>query len=152
VSSRCPRASPFSLSATWAYLLSSAFTALVVDRRVRTRACRRVSRPRRPPTRPAPFLEPLQCPAHAPRLIPLSFTLFLAQPTPPAAAGVPRPCSQPSSSPETAPRLPELCPEVTRPCAQFPLLCPLFGQFHLRRCSAAAVPCARAVTDRFSPI
>jgi hypothetical protein len=57
---------PFSLSASWACLVSSAFFALAVDRRVRTRARRRVSRPRRPPTRPAPFTEPCQCPAHTP--------------------------------------------------------------------------------------
>jgi hypothetical protein len=45
----------FSLSAPWACLVSSAFPALAVDRRVRTHARRRVSRPRRPPTRPAPL-------------------------------------------------------------------------------------------------
>jgi hypothetical protein len=48
----------FSLSVSWACLVSSAFPALVVDWRVRIRARRRVSRPRRPPTRPTPFLEP----------------------------------------------------------------------------------------------
>jgi hypothetical protein len=54
----CP-AHPFSsLSAPWACPVSSAPSALAVDRRVRTRACRRISRPRHPPTCPAPFLEP----------------------------------------------------------------------------------------------
>jgi hypothetical protein len=105
----------FPLSAPWAYRVSSAPSALAVDRRVRTRARRRISRPRRPPTRLAPFLEPRQCPAHTPRLISLSFTLSRALPTPPAAARDPRPRSQPSSSPETAPSLPELHPEVRHP-------------------------------------
>jgi hypothetical protein len=49
-----------------------------------------------------------QCPAHTPHLISCSFTLSRALPTPPAAAGDPRPCSWPSSSSETAPGLPEL--------------------------------------------
>jgi hypothetical protein len=73
---------PFSLSAPWASPVSSAFFALAVDQRVRTRARRRVSRPRRPPMRPAPLfralpvprahpsphfvqLHPLSCSAHA---------------------------------------------------------------------------------------
>jgi hypothetical protein len=104
-----------SLSAPWAYLISSAFPALAVDRRVRTRARRRVSRARLPPTRLAPFLEPRPCPVHTPRLISLSFTLSRALPTPPAAAGDPRSHSRPSNSLETAPSLPELCPEVRHP-------------------------------------
>jgi hypothetical protein len=53
-----PRAPLSSLSVSWACPVSSAPSALAVDRRVRTRARHRVSRPRRPPTRPAPFLEP----------------------------------------------------------------------------------------------
>jgi hypothetical protein len=83
-----------------------------------TRARRRVSRPRRPPTRPTPFLEPRQCPAHTPHLISHSFTLSRALPTPPAAVRDPRSCSRPSSSPETAPSLLELRPEVrhSSPC------------------------------------
>jgi hypothetical protein len=105
----------FSLSALWACLVRSAFPAPAVDRRVRTRARRGVSRPRRPPTRHAPFLEPRQCPPHSPYLISCSFTLSRALPTPPAAAGDPRPRSRPSSSPETAPSLPELRPEVRHP-------------------------------------
>jgi hypothetical protein len=121
VAKSLPRASPFSLSASWASPVSSAFFALAVDRRVCTRARRRVSRPRRSPTRPAPFLEPRQCPAHTPHLISLSFTLSRALSTPPAAAGDPRPHSRPSSSPETAPSLPELRPEVRH---SFP--CPIF--------------------------
>jgi hypothetical protein len=55
----------FSLSVSWACLVSSAFFALAVDRRVRTHARRRVSRPRRPPTHPTPFLEPASAP-HSP--------------------------------------------------------------------------------------
>jgi hypothetical protein len=107
-----------SLSAPWACPVSSAPSALAMDWRVRTRARLRISRPRHPPTRPAPFLEPRQCPAHTPRLISLSFTLSRALLTPPAAAGDPRPCSRPSSSPETAPSLTELRPEVRHlsPC------------------------------------
>jgi hypothetical protein len=103
---------PFSLSVLWAYLVSSAFPALAVDRRVRTRARRRISRPRRPPTCPALFLEPHQCPEHTPRLISLDFILSRALPTPPTAVGDPRLRSRPSSSLETAPSLPELRPEV----------------------------------------
>jgi hypothetical protein len=53
---------PFSFSALWACPVSSAPLTLAVDRRVRTRARRRVSRPRCPPTRPAPFLEPASAP------------------------------------------------------------------------------------------
>jgi hypothetical protein len=106
---------PFSLSAPWDCLVSSAFPALVMDRRVRTRARRRVSRPRRPPTRPAPFLEPRQFPAHTPRLISLSFTLSRALLTLPATARDLRPRSRPSSSLETSPSLPELRPEVRHP-------------------------------------
>jgi hypothetical protein len=104
-----------SLSAPWACPISSAPSALTVDRRVRTRAHRRISQPRRLPTRPAAFLEPHQCLAHTPRLISHSFTLSRALPTLPATAGDPRPHSRPSSSPETAPSLPELCAEVRHP-------------------------------------
>jgi hypothetical protein len=68
-----------------------------------------------PLTRPALFLEPYQHPAHTPRLISHSFTLSRALPTPPAAAGDPRPCSRPSSSPEIAPSLPELHPQGETP-------------------------------------
>jgi hypothetical protein len=44
-------------------------------------------------------------------------------PSPPDAAGDPRPRSRPSSSPETARSLPELCPEVRHlyPCPIFPI-------------------------------
>jgi hypothetical protein len=68
-----------------------------------------------PPTRPAPFLEPRKCPAHTPHLISRSFALSRALPTPPAAAEDPRPRSRASSSPETAPSLFELRPEVRHP-------------------------------------
>jgi hypothetical protein len=104
-----------SFSAPWTLPVSSAPSALAVDRRVRTRARRRISRPRRPPTRPAPFIESHQCPAHTPHLISRSFALSRALPSPPAAAGDLRPRSWPSSSPETAPSLPELHPEVRHP-------------------------------------
>jgi hypothetical protein len=95
--------------------LASSPSPNTVDRRVRTRARRQISRPRCPPTRLAPFLEPRQCPTHNPRLILLSFTLSRALPTPPAAAGDPRPRSRPSSSLETAPSLLELHLEVRHP-------------------------------------
>jgi hypothetical protein len=112
VSSHCPRASPF-LSTPWACPVSSAPSALAVDQRVRSRTRRRISRPRRPPTHLAPFLEPRRWPTHTPRLISLSFTLSRALPSSPDIARDPR--SRPSSSPETAPSLLELCPEVRHP-------------------------------------
>jgi hypothetical protein len=130
-----PRAPLSSLSAPWACPVSSAPSALAVDRRVRTRARHRISRPRCLPTRPAPFLEPHQCPAHTPRLISHNFTLSRALPTPPAVAGDPRPRSRPSSSPETAPSLPELCPEVRHPS-----LCPI----------SPIAPCVRPISP--SPV
>jgi hypothetical protein len=72
-----PPCVPFSLSASWACLVSSAFPVLVVDRRVRTRARSRVSRPQCPPTRPAPLLRAPPLPRahpspHFARLHPLS--------------------------------------------------------------------------------
>jgi hypothetical protein len=82
---------PFSLSVPWASLVSSSFPALAVDRRVRTRACRRVSRPRRPPTRPAPLFRAPPVPRahpspHFARLHPLSRSAHAAsrrrRPTP----------------------------------------------------------------------
>ena len=85
-----PPCVPFSLSAPWACPVSSALPAPAVDRRVRTRARHQISRPRRPPTRPAPFLEPRQRSALAPRLISRSSALSRALPMPPAAAGDPR--------------------------------------------------------------
>jgi hypothetical protein len=58
-------------------------------------------------------LVPRACPSpHFAQLHPLSRS---------AHAGDPRPRSRPSSSPETAPSLPELCPEVRHPS-----LCPIF--------------------------
>ncbi|PWZ37492.1 hypothetical protein Zm00014a_004443 [Zea mays] len=110
-----PRVPLSPLSASWTLPVSSAPSALAVDRRVRTRARHRISRPRRSPTRPAPFLEPRQCPAHTPHLISRSFALSRALPTPPTAAEDPRPRSRSSSSRETAPSLPELRPEVRHP-------------------------------------
>jgi hypothetical protein len=125
-----PRAPLSSLSVPWACLVSFVFLDLAVDRLVRSHARRRISRPRRPPTRPAPFLEPRQCPTHTRHFILHTLTLSRALPTPPAAAGDPRPCSRPSSSPETAPSLPELCPEVR----------------HLSPCPISTIaPCARPI-------
>jgi hypothetical protein len=69
-----------------------------------------------PPTRPAPFLEPRQCPAHTPHPISRSFILSRTLPMPPAAAGDLHPRSRPSNSPETAPSLLELRPEVRHLC------------------------------------
>jgi hypothetical protein len=66
------------------------------------------------------FLEPRQCPALAPRLISHTLALSRALLTPPDVAGDPRPRPRPSSSPETAPGLTELRPEVRHP---FP--CPI---------------------------
>jgi hypothetical protein len=116
-----PRAPLSSLFAPWACLVSSAFFALAVDWRVRTRARHRVSQPRRPPTRPAPFLEPRQCPTLTPRLISHTLALSHALPSPPDAAGDPSPCSRPSNSPETAPSLPKLRLKVrhSSPCPIF---------------------------------
>jgi hypothetical protein len=135
VTESLPPCVPFSLSASWAYLVSSVFPAPAVDRRVRTRARRQVSRSRRSPTRPAPFLEPRPCPAHTPRLISLSFTLSRALLTLPAAARDPRPRSRPSSSPETTPSLPKLCPEVRHPSP-----CPI----------SSIAPCVRPISP--SPV
>jgi hypothetical protein len=53
-----PRTPLSPLSAPWACPVSFAPSALVVDQRVRNRARRRISQPRRPPTRLAPFLVP----------------------------------------------------------------------------------------------
>jgi hypothetical protein len=124
VAESLPRASPF-LSLSRGPVLSD--PPLAVDRRVRTHARRRISRPRRPPMRPAPFLEPCQCPALAPRLISRSSALSRPLPTPPAAAGDPCPRSRPSSSLEIAPGLLEVRPEVRLPppCL-FYLICDCF--------------------------
>jgi hypothetical protein len=112
-----PRA-PFSLSASWTLPVRSAFPAPTEDWRVRIRASRRVSRPRCPPTCPTPFLEPCLYPALAPRLISHTLVLSRALPSPPDAAGDPSLCFRPSSSPDIAPSLPELHPEVrhSSPC------------------------------------
>jgi hypothetical protein len=148
-----PRARLSSLSVSWACPVSSAPFALAVDRRMRTRARRRISRPRHPPTRPAPFLQPRQCPALTPRLISHSFTLSRTLPTPPAAAGDPRLRSWPSSSPETAPSLPELRPEVRHLS-----LCPIFP---IALCARLISPLSvlgrdglpyHVVAGRFSPV
>jgi hypothetical protein len=95
-----PRAPPLSASrarfaSSWAVVPSTPFlshcavdlpvrSALpvpAVDRRVRIRARRRISRPRRPPTRPAPFLEPHQCLHSLPRLILHNIALSRALPS-----------------------------------------------------------------------
>jgi hypothetical protein len=85
--------------------------------------------------RPAPFLEPRQCLALAPRLISHTLALSRALSSPPAAAGDPRSCSRPSSSPETALSVPELCPEVRHPSP-----CPI----------SLIVPCVRPISP--SPV
>jgi hypothetical protein len=117
-SSRCPERSYFLSLRRGPTLSALPSSRVAVDRRMRTRARHRVSRPRRPPTRPTLFLEPRQCPTHTPHLISHTLALSSALPSPPAAAGDPRPCSRPSSSPETAPSLPELRPMVRHlfPC------------------------------------
>jgi hypothetical protein len=152
VPNRCPCAPPF-LSASWTLPVRSSFPAPAVDRHVRTRARRQVSRPRRPPTRPASFLESRQCPMHTPHLISLGFTLSRALPTPPAAAEDPRPCSRPSSSPETAPGLTELRPEVrhTSPCP-ISLIAPYIRPISPSPVLDRGVRRARAVAGRFSPV
>jgi hypothetical protein len=106
----------FSLFTSWTLPVSSAFPAPVVDRRVRTRAPRRNSRPRCPPTRPISLLEPHPCPHSLPHLISLNSALSRALPTPPDSVGDPRPLPRPSSSPETAPSHPELRPKVRHRC------------------------------------
>jgi hypothetical protein len=95
-----------------------------------TGACARrwISRPRRPPTRPAPFIEPHHCPALTPRLISHTLALSRALPSPPAAAGDPRLHSRPSSSPETTPSLLKLSPEVRHPSS-----CPIYPIVHCVR-------------------
>jgi hypothetical protein len=123
-------ARPFLLTALWACPVSSVPSALAVDRRMRTRTRRRVSRSRHPPTRPAPLLRAPPVPRAHPSPHFARFTLSRALPTPPAAAGDPRPRSQPSSSPETAPSLPELRPEVRHPSS-----CPI----------SSIAPCARPI-------
>jgi hypothetical protein len=125
-----------------------------MDRRVRTRAHRRNSRPRRPPTRPSSLLEPRPCPHSLPRLISHSSALSRALPTPPDAAGDPRPLPRPSSSPETAPSHPELRPEVRHlcPCLISPIsLCarPILASPVLGR-GGPPRPCT--VADQFSPV
>jgi hypothetical protein len=105
---------PFSLFASWTCLVNSAFPALAVDRRLRTHARRRVSRPRRPPTRPALLFRAPPVPrahpsTHFARLHPLSRSAHAT------SRRRPGPAFWPSSSPETAPSLPELRPEVRHP-------------------------------------
>jgi hypothetical protein len=96
--------------------VSSALLAPAVDRLVRTCAHRRNSRPLRPPTRPSSLLEPRQRPHSLPRLISHSSALSRALPMLPDTVGDPRLLPQPSSSWETAPSHPELCPEVKHLC------------------------------------
>jgi hypothetical protein len=69
------------------------------------------------PRAPSSLLEYRQCPHSLPRLISHSSTLSRALPTPPDAAGDSRPLLRPSSTPETTPRHPELCPEVRHLCS-----------------------------------
>jgi hypothetical protein len=109
------------------------------------RTCRRISRPRRPPTCPAPFLEPRQCPAHTPRLNSHSYTLSRARPTPLVAAGDPCPRSRPSSSPETAPSLPELRLEVRHvSMPYFPYCALCSANFTVAGARSGGPPCSHA--------
>jgi hypothetical protein len=84
---------------------------------------------------PALFLRPRQCPALTPCLISHTLALSRALPSPPDIAGDPRPRSRPSSSPETAPSLPELRSEVRHPPS-----CPI----------SPIAPCARLISP--SPV
>jgi hypothetical protein len=103
--------------------------------------------------RPAPFLESHQCPMHTPHLISLGFTLSRALPTPPAATEDSRPCSRPSSSPETAPGLIELCPEVRHPSlCSISLIAPYIHPISPSPVLDRGVCRARAVAGRFSPV
>ena len=85
-------------------------------------------------------------PAHAPSSLLRALPVFCAHPSPhfaqlhplsrsAHAAGDPHPRSRPSSSPETAPSLPELCPEVRHPSP-----CPI----------SPIAPCARPISP--SPV
>jgi hypothetical protein len=112
VPSRCPRASPFlSLCRGPALLVPPSPLSLWTGECALAHVAGFLGHDARPRAQ-LPFLEPRQCPAHAPRLISLGFTLSRALPTLPAVAGDPSPRSRPSSSPESAPSLPELRPEV----------------------------------------
>jgi hypothetical protein len=121
-----------------------------MERRVRTRARRQNSRPRRPPTRtqlplrapPAPALTPRP---HFAKLHPLSRSAH--------ASRDPRPLPRPSSSPETVPSHPKLRPEVrhlclclispSSLCARPILASPVLGR---------GGPTCRAVVGQFSPV
>jgi hypothetical protein len=115
VPSRCPRASPFlSLHRGSALSVPPSPLSPWIAACALTHVVGFLGHDARPHAQ-LPFLEPRQCPTHTPRLISIDFTLSRALPMPPAAAGDPHPRSRPSSSPETAPSLPELCPEVRHP-------------------------------------
>jgi hypothetical protein len=109
------RAPLSSLSVPWACPVSSAPSTLAVDRCVRTRARHLISRPRRPPTSPASFLEPRGAPRTPLASLRSAFTLSRALPSSPDATRDPRLRCRPSSSLETAPSLTELHPEVRHP-------------------------------------
>jgi hypothetical protein len=103
---------------------------------------------------------PFWSPAHTPHLISHSFTLSRALPSPPTAAGDPRLCSRPSSSPETAPSLPELRPEVRHPspcpislivlCVRPILPSPMLGRGSLP-CSRGGRPIWPLLVHRVDP-
>jgi hypothetical protein len=99
---------------------------------------------------PQLLFEPRPRPHSLPRLNSHSPALSRALLTPSDLAGDPRPPPRPSSSPETAPSHPELCPEVRHlcSCSVSPIS---LGQFRLRWSSAVVVCHARAVTDQISP-
>jgi hypothetical protein len=80
---------------------------------------------------PSSLLRAPPVPRAHPHLILRSFALSRALPTPLAAAGDPQPRSRPSSSPKTAPSLPELRPKVRHPS-----LCPI----------SLIAPCVRPIS------
>jgi hypothetical protein len=72
---------------------------------------------------PQLLFEPRPCPHSLPRLVSCSTALARALLMPPDLAGDPRPPPRPSSSPETTPSHPELCPKVRHlcPCSVSPI-------------------------------
>jgi hypothetical protein len=72
---------------------------------------------------PLSLFEPRSCPHSLPRLISRSPAPAPALLTPPDLAGDSRQPPRPSSSPETAPSQPELCPDVRHPfpCSDSPI-------------------------------
>jgi hypothetical protein len=138
------RARPLSLSTSWASPVSSALPTLAVDQHARTRARRRNSRPRRPPTRPNSLFEPCPRPHSLPRLISHSPALSRALPMPFDLDGDPGPPPRSSSLPEATPSDPEPHPKVRHllPCSISPdMLC----RWPISALSVSAVAVRRAL-------